>query len=168
MCLQLSQRSFQLVANRTNEIRVYEYLAACELYRLTGYSKYHNVIKDLALSHELISINSDRKLYGDIVYLTTRRSVSITICNTMIDTIRAETKEMITNQSENRKNLDDVLHIIVLNHMITNSQYIALLEEEINYQMSEIEERDENFFENPLSILILSEIIHNQKEGNES
>ena len=40
--------------------------------------------------------------------------------------------------------------------------------EKINYQMSEIEERDENFFENPLSILILSEIIHNQKEGNES
>ena len=126
MCLQLSQRSFQLVTNRTNEIRVYEYLADCELYRLTGYSKYHNVIKELALSDELISINSDLKLYGDIVYLTTRRSVSITICNTMIDTIRAETKEMITNQSENRKNLDDVLHIIVLNHMITNSQYIAL------------------------------------------
>ena len=92
----------------------------------------------------------------------------MTISKTMRDTMRGETKKMINNQSENRKNLDDVLHIIVLNHMITNSQYIALLEEKINYQMSEIEERDENFFENPLSILILSEIIHNQKEGNES
>lgn len=142
-CLNAGEKAYRyLLANETEDYTQDQYFAATQLYRATGNLTYHSYIKQYNKAEKAPSEDNSRELYGDIVYLMTRRSVDTTICRQLMDkwmdrveriVEEAQQNPYFVSSDTNTEMLEDMLNLSVVGHIITNHEYVTVLENHLHY-----------------------------------
>ncbi|MBO6015424.1 MAG: glycoside hydrolase family 9 protein, partial [Lachnospiraceae bacterium] len=104
-CLQTAIKAFQYL-ERKGVLSEATYFAACELYKTTGTTAYAQYIlrcrerldtsvsaNDIAAADGELSA-TDRKIYGDIAYLTTTYPVNLELCTELMNSLMNEAEEV--------------------------------------------------------------------------
>ena len=124
-------------------------LAAAELYRLTGSGQYRKVAEDyLRLCAQQKGKMSDLEFFAGVVYMKTKSSVDVTLCDSLIDKLMEEAESIAAkskqdpflvclgkNSADSRTLLQEMLRICVVNHVITNHEYNTVIENHFHYLM---------------------------------
>lgn len=143
-CLNAGEKAYRyLLANETEDYTQEQYFAAAHLYRATGNVTYHTYIKQYHKEVKRAPSEDDsRELYGDIVYLMTRRSVDTAICRQLMDkwmdraeriVEEAQQNPYFVSSDTNTEMLEDMLDLSVVGHIITNHEYVTVLENHLHY-----------------------------------
>ncbi len=119
--------------------------AAAELYRLTGYYSYRNIVQNY-MNNKTLDWDNDNVFWGAVSYLLTTRSVDVNLCDTVIaqllsvgETISsgARSGTYLTQGNEAQDNNADLLsqmaRLSVVDHIITNYEYETVLENHLHY-----------------------------------
>lgn len=163
------------------------FFSAAELYRATGKSSYHTVVKELGKMLEP-DIYNEPLTYGAVTYASTRRTVKESLCSTYLNAMMKQAENisaaaikndfMVGNQMLDGPDVffANTTNMVVVDYIITNEEYGSLIEDHQYYLMGRNElgvsyydfENCERIAETPLSgeavylakyILILSEIM---------
>ena len=168
-------------------------LAAVELYRLTGGIQYRKVAEDyLRVRVQQKGKMSDSDFFASVVYMKTKNSVDVELCDALIDQLMGEAEAIAFRSKQSRflicseKNdvdrkilLQEMLRICVVNHVITNHEYNTVIENHLHYLMGrnpqsichvsywegqEMQTTDilSNPVENAAFIFMLSELVSSQ------
>ena len=121
------------------------YYAYVMNYVKTGYAKYRNPIHTiLAERMEQGSTNGNENyiLLGDLAYLTTKRSVQVEYCNTIMNSIMEHAEEASESSRQNalavcgetqEEILGKVKYIIIANYVLESKEYRTLLENQFSF-----------------------------------
>jgi endoglucanase len=146
-CLKASDRAYRYAQKYLADISQEEYFyAATELYRATGASSYHTVIKNYLAQNEVTDMENDFVFWGCVTYLSTKQKVDVNLCSDVISVLMQEA-EQISYASKNSKllinadaeqgNSADLLQslsrLAVVDHIITNHEYATVLENHLHY-----------------------------------
>jgi endoglucanase len=146
-CLKASDRAYRYAQKYLTDISQEEYFyAATELYRATGASSYHTVIKNYLAQNEVTDMENDFVFWGCVTYLSTKQKVDVNLCSEVISVLMQEA-EQISYASKNSKllinadveqgNSADMLQslsrLAVVDHIITNHEYATVLENHLHY-----------------------------------
>jgi len=164
-CLAASVKAFDYLEKQ--EVQNDEsYYAACELYKTTGNAKYAQYILQYAgqsadawQGEDAVSQNSttflngakensrfNRRIYGDIAYLTTTYSVDMDLCAQLIDRLMSKAEvvsadakrdewQVYTPDGVRRSDviLDGAFLLSIIDHIVTSHEYIGVIENQLNY-----------------------------------
>ncbi len=186
--LQAADLAWKYMEKHTEDFAEAErFFSAAELYRATGKSKYHSVVKELGENLEP-DIYNEALTYGAVTYASTRRTIKQTLCNTYLQDMMKKAESISgaslkhdfpvgeTMGEERDRFFADVTAMVVVDYIITNEEYGSLIEDYQHYLLGRNErgvsyydfENCEESAENPLSsnalylakyIMIISEII---------
>ncbi len=145
-CLRAAEKAWNYLEDNTdkqNECYIPEqYYAAAQLYKVTGYTNYHKYITQYHAAEKENLQDENKQLYGDIAYLTTTKKVDSKLCSKIMDRwmnkaerIVEESKQsayFVTGDS-NIDMLSDMLCLAVIDHVITNHEYVTVLESHLHY-----------------------------------
>ena len=140
-CLQAADKAWKYIEANTNTVQEAErYMAATELYRATGKSRYHEVAKELG-KKLTPDIYNEALTYGGITYISTKWSLDRKICNTFIKELmdQAENISMTSKDAtfltsalvtklETQQFFQHVLVMSVVDYVITNQEYAYTIE----------------------------------------
>lgn len=187
--LQAADKAWQYMEKHTEEFSEGErFFSAAELYRATGKSRYHSVVKELGKTLEP-DIYNEAMTYGAVTYASTRRTIKESLCSSLLKDMM-EQAECISAASVKddfmvgcRVTAEDLEHffantsnMVVVDYIITNEEYGSLIEDHQHYLVGRNEwgvsyfdfEHCEKTADEPLSdrsvylakyIMILSEIM---------
>lgn len=140
-CLKVAETAYTYI-DQSGEFNQYLlYFAAAELYKATGYSRYHTVVRTNAV---IKAKESDRmtKLYGDIAYLSTRRWVDVTVCNTIMEEWMGRVEKIVAAYSDSgyllaqdskKTVFADMTQLIVVDYIISSHEYADILDGQMDY-----------------------------------
>lgn len=121
------------------------FYAAAELFRATGYTQYHTVVKeylgqtaqDMPDSHE-----NSMEFYGKIAYLSAKYPVDTVLCSEVISAVMGEVEELaagyngevyLTSAEHPGELCGDMVKFAVVNYVITNHEYVTVQENQLHY-----------------------------------
>lgn len=131
------------------EAKDYEasFLAAAQLYRMTGNKHYENVLTlyfHMDNYYTKMKVSEDLFL-GGICYLMTKQPVNTNVCSDIMETLMDEAEQIsnVSNRSDyyvavtNPENVDEVLWdmrcMTVTNHILFSQEYTEIIEDHAHY-----------------------------------
>lgn len=148
-CLKAADRAYRYAGKYPADVSPEEYFyAATELYRATGNSGYHNVIKNYLRENPVEDMKNDFIFWGCVTYLSTKQRVDTNLCKDMIKVLMLE-GEKISYAAKNSKFLvimdekssgsaellKDITRLVVVDHIITNHEYATVLQNHLHYML---------------------------------
>lgn len=148
-CLKAADRAYRYAGKYPADVSPEEYFyAAAELYRATGNSGYHNVIRNYLLENPVADMQNDFVFWGCVTYLSTKQKVDTNLCKDMIKVLMLE-GEKISYAAKNSKFLvimdekssgsaellKDITRLVVVDHIITNHEYATVLQNHLHYML---------------------------------
>lgn len=145
VCLQAADRAFkhaQVDGERT--LDKWEFAAAAELYRAAGRAEHRKFVLDYLKTGELEE-RDEVILMGCITYISTKQPVNVDLCGKIMQmlmeqaediSIAAENSLYMTAEGEGADNnslLLDMMYLTAVNHIISNSEYEAVIENHLHY-----------------------------------
>lgn len=145
-CLKASESAYRYVA-KYSQLDDLQYYAAAELYKTTGNVQYHNKLKQYwELSRPEENSRFQRKLYGDIAYLTCKYTVNVEQCNELMNQWMAKAEELAASSrrdvymvwtKEGERSAELILQnsfvFAVIDHIITSHEYLKIMENQLHY-----------------------------------
>lgn len=146
-CLKAADRAYRYAGQYLADVSPEEYFyAATELYRATGSSGYHNVIRNYLQQNPVTDMNNNFAFWGCVTYLSTKQRVDVNLCGDLIKVLMLE-GERISYASKNSKFLvsmdeqqngsaellRDITRLAVVDHIITNHEYATVLQNHLHY-----------------------------------
>ncbi len=146
--LQAADKAWQYMDKNKDKFSDGErFFSAAELYRATGKSRYHTVVKELGKKLEP-DIYNEALTYGAVTYASTRRAVNESLCNSyLIDMMEqaenisaASIKDDFMVGSRLQVGNTDIFfanttNMVVVDYVITNEEYGSLIEDHQHYLM---------------------------------
>lgn len=145
-CLQAADKAWKYVKRHEEEFQPSErFFAAAELYRVTGKYSYCEAANELG--QELLQADRDEAfLCGGITYISTKRKVDVDFCNSFLDALMEDAGQIAKLSRENAFgvaedwNEKDVFWknmtvMSVVNYVITNHEYAAVIKNHFDYLM---------------------------------
>lgn len=146
-CLKASDRAYRYVQKYLGDVSQEEYFyAATELYRATGASGYHTVIKNYLTQNPVTEMDNDFIFWGCVTYLSTKQRVDVNLCSDVIKVLMQEVEQisyasksskLLVNADKEQSNSTELLHdlsrLAVVDHIITNHEYATVLENHLHY-----------------------------------
>lgn len=148
-CLRAAQAAWKyLEKNNDEKHQDAKYYAAAELYKATGNNAYHTFIKKY---NEKESRNLEEfticNIWGDVAYLTTKKTADISICDILMQNIMEEVENIVAAASQNsmyisveeQENIDEtkllerVMLLAIIDHVISNHEYQSVLDNHLHY-----------------------------------
>lgn len=149
-CLQMAEYAWKYLqgnelstTERTEEALTAQYNAAAQLFKATNNANYHIYIKNHydPVFHRQ-SNEQNRELYGDVAYLTTTQRVDTGICKELMDKWMDKAEKIVEESKKNsyfviedtnEKMLNEMLCLAIIDHVITNHEYVTVLESHLHY-----------------------------------
>lgn len=149
LCVKAADRAMKCASKYESDTEPSEYfMAAAELYRATGYSKYGDIVNDYLTGHEKLDMSDDSVFRGCVTYLCTKQKVNVDLCSSVISTLMDEASDisekarheeyLVTTydgDDANEKMLKLTSHLVVVNYVISNHEYRTVLEDYAHYFM---------------------------------
>ncbi len=147
VCLKAADRAYRYAEQYLNDVVPEEYFhAAAELYRATGAVQYREAVHQYLSGEEALNLDNDYVFWGSIVYLSTKQQVDVNLCETVITKLLADAEEIsydskkskyLTEGNEAQDNnfelLRKMVRLAVVDHIITNHEYMMVLENHLHY-----------------------------------
>ena len=145
MCLRAADRAIRYAKHYPEELdEGLLFQAAVELYRATGQISYRNVVDAYLISHTSFDMEDDAVFQACTTYLLCKQRVNISYCDMMITNLMKYVERLSTqsrdltylaaDHTSEKGTVFDMLRsaqrMVVVNYVITNSEYDKLL---LNY-----------------------------------
>lgn len=127
------------------------YLAAAELYRASGQSKYKKVIEEYGTQTSVSDSDAGSEwaiCLAEVTYISTKQKVNMDICNRFMKRIMQQAEKIaqkhsgkasLTYQLENENDMwnmtKDMVVLSVVEYVITNHEYGQMIEDQYHYLM---------------------------------
>lgn len=146
-CLRAADRAYRYVEQYPESIPQEEYFyAAAELYRATGSYGYHNTVSKYLNKENALDTENDYVFWGCVTYLATKQRVDVNLCEAVITDLLMDVEKISLNsksskyltegnaqQSNNSELLQKMTRLAVVDHIITNHEYMMVLENHLHY-----------------------------------
>ncbi len=145
-CLGAAEKAWKYLEKNADGQEEYEtpeqYYAAAQLYKVTGNVNYYKYISQYHVAEKEELQDENRQLYGDIAYLTTTKKVDTKLCSTIMDRWMNKAENIVEESKQNAyfvtgdtntDMLSDMLCLAVIDHVITNHEYVTVLESHLHY-----------------------------------
>lgn len=145
-CLRAAEKAWKYLEKNADEQDEYytqeQYYAAAQLYKVTGNANYHKYITQYHAVEKEDLQDENKQLYGDIAYLTTTKKVDTKLCGTIMDRWMNKAERIVEESKQsayfvtgdtNTDMLSDMLCLAVVDHVITNHEYVTVLESHLHY-----------------------------------
>lgn len=146
-CLKASDRAYRYAQKYLGDVSQEEYFyASTELYRATGASGYHTVIKNYLTQNPVTKMENDFIFWGCVTYLSTKQRVDINLCSDVIQVLMHEVEQisyasksskLLVNANKEQGSSTEILRnlsrLAVVDHIITNHEYATVLENHLHY-----------------------------------
>lgn len=141
----LLEKSRSAGADRTDPDGSLSFYAAAELFRATGYARYHTAVKEYlaqTAGNATDSHDGGMEFYGKIAYLSAKYQVDTALCSKVISAIMSETEELaadyneqiyLTSAAHPGELCGDMVKFAVVNYVITNHEYVTVQENQLHY-----------------------------------
>lgn len=146
LCLKAADRAFKYAqlseAARKDELG---FAAAAELYRAAGQEYCLRYVTDYLRTEELQGKRNEVLLVGGVTYISTKRSVSISLCEKVMTMLTDETEKIMegsrgtvnltgeNDSPDNSQLLLNVMYLAVMNHIIASREYETIIENHLHY-----------------------------------
>ncbi len=148
------------------------YFAACELYRTTGVGKYQTILNEYSeYTVHTYDGESIYKLYGDITYLSTNRTVNKNYCQVIMEERIERAIEIAGEKEEDYSfkladTVDEMLYhtfeLLVVDYIVISYEYRTMIANQINY-FGGVNTKGTNYIEqlqsDPFYLLIMCDMI---------
>lgn len=152
-CLKASEAAYGYVA-KYSELDDLQYYAASELYKTTGDVRYHNKLKQYwAIEQPAENSRFNRKLYGDMAYLTCNQTVDVEVCSELMNNLMENAEELAASSKqdpylvwtdENGRSAERILEncfvLAIIDHIITSHEYLGIMENQLHYLLGRNED----------------------------
>ena len=149
-CLRMAELAWKYLqtnavkpTEETQVSKIAKYNAAAQLFKATKDIKYHTYVKEhYTTVCDAESIIENRELYVYIAYLTTSMKVDTSICKAIMDKWMDRAERIVEEAKKgfyfvigdsNEDMLDEMLCLSVIDHVITNHEYVTVLESHLHY-----------------------------------
>ena len=145
-CLRASEKAWNYIEENTDRQNIAytkeQYYAAAQLYKVTGNAIYHNFIKQYHTLEKIDVKDEDNQLYGDIAYLTTTKKVDSKLCSTIMNRWMNKVERIVKDSKQSpyfvtgdkdTNMLNNMLCLAMIDHVITNHEYVTVLENHLHY-----------------------------------
>lgn len=146
-CLKAADRAYRYAGQYLNDVSPEEYFhAAAELYRATGAYQYRNVVHQYLTGENELDLDNDHVFWGSVVYISTKQQVDVNICETVIKKLLSDVEQISYDskrskyltegnkeQDNNCELLRKMVRLAVVDHIITNHEYMMVLENHLHY-----------------------------------
>lgn len=141
----LLEKKKQEGAARTTRDESLTFYAAAELFRATGYSRYHTAVKEYlrqAAEETPDGHGDDMDFYGKVAYLSAKYRVDTALCSKVIGAVMGEAEELaaaynaqvyLTAAEHPGELCGDMVKFAVVNYVITNQEYVTVQENQLHY-----------------------------------
>lgn len=147
LCLKAADRAYRYAGQYLSDVSPEEYFhAAAELYRATGAYQYRETVHQYLNGENELDFSSDYVFWGSVVYLSTKQQVDVNLCETVITKLLADVEQIsfdskkskyLTEGNKEQDNNCDLLkkmvRLAVVDHIITNHEYMMVLENHLHY-----------------------------------
>ena len=144
-CLKASEAAYGYV-EKYSELDDLQYYAAAELYKTTGNVQYHNKLKQYwQLADKPENSDFNRKLYGDMAYLTCNYTVDVGICSELMDNLMENAEELAASSKldaylvwadEDGRSAKTILEnafvLAIIDHVVTSHEYLGIMENQLH------------------------------------
>lgn len=146
-CLKAADRAYRYAEAYLTDVATEEYFhAATELYRATGNQRYHSAIVQYLKTEGSPDFDNNHAFWGCVTYLSTKQSVNVDLCEEAISVLLKEGEEIsfaskeseyLTEGNKEQDNIGELLQkmvrLAVVDHIITNHEYMTVLENYMHY-----------------------------------
>lgn len=146
-CLQLADSAWRYMEKNAGQIDDgLRFMAAAELYRVSGGGKYHNYIKEYCQNAEEPITKTREAVYGAVTYIATRQRVEMDICARFMKEIMNEAEDIsaragnsfyqvngTVTQENNDEILWDMVVLTIVERVISNHEYASIIENHLHY-----------------------------------
>lgn len=147
VCLKAADRAYRYAEKYLSDVAEEEYFyAATELYRATGGYGYRNTIDTYLIKEQSVDLSKDFIFWGVVTYLSTKQRVDLNLCSTYMKYLMQDVEQisyaaktcklLVSLDKENNSNADmlqNMAHLAVVDHIITNHEYAMVLENHLHY-----------------------------------
>lgn len=118
------------------------FYAAVELYHMTGYGKYHTDVKAFYEDYRELYHDDTYWMLAQCGYITGKRSINLTLCNTIMDGILSEAEEIAKNADLDaynvcERNPKELLHrmeyLVIVNYVMESNEYRNMIDSSFEY-----------------------------------
>lgn len=151
MCLKAADRAWQHLESHQEEgekLNHIRFWAATELYRASGYQKYHAAILEYLKADSYKDYYMEEAMLGCITYISTQKSVNMEQCENIIKYMMQSAEEIVWNakqsaylaagneeQTNQKELLQQMFVLNIVNYVITNLEYETVIYDHIHYFM---------------------------------
>ncbi len=146
-CLKAADRAYRYAEQSSSALPEEQYFCAgCELYRATGSRQYHDKITSYMNPLETIDVDNDYVFWGCVTYLSTTHPVDVNLCGRLMKqlmksasdiSLASKSSKYLTECTGSASDNDELLHnmarLSVVDHVITNHEYVTVLENHVHY-----------------------------------
>lgn len=146
-CLKAADRAYRYAEQYLNDVLPEEYFhAAAELYRATGALHYRDEVHRYLNSGNELDLDNDYVFWGCVVYISTKQQVDVNACETIIEKMLSDVEQISYDskkskyltegnreQDNNCELLRKMVRLAVVDHIITNHEYMMVLENHLHY-----------------------------------
>lgn len=146
-CLKAADRAYRYAEQYLNDASPEEYFhAAAELYRATGAYYYRDAVKQYLNGEEELDLDNDFVFWGSVVYISTKQQVDVNLCEKIITKLLSDVEQISYDskkskyltegnreQDNNCELLRKMVRLAVVDHIITNHEYMMVLENHLHY-----------------------------------
>lgn len=146
-CLQLADSAWRYMERNAGQIDGgLRFMAAAELYRVSGGGKYHNYIKEYCQDMERPVTKTREEVYGAVTYIATRQPVDVDLCTRFMKEIMTRAEDISAQagnsfyqvngtpaQENNDEILWDMVVLTVVDYVIANHEYASIIENHLHY-----------------------------------
>jgi len=146
-CLKAADRAYRYAEQYLNDVSPEEYFhAAAELYRATGALHYRNAVHRYLDGEDELDLENDYVFWGSVVYMSTKQQVDINLCGTIMTELLSDVEQISyaskksryltegnKKQDNNCELLQKMVRLAVVDHIITNHEYMTVLENHLHY-----------------------------------
>ncbi len=147
ICLKAADRAYRYAGQYLDDVSPEEYFhAAAELYRATGAFQYRETVHRYLNGEAGLNLDNDYVFWGSVVYLSTKQQVDVNLCETLITRLLADVEQISYDskkskyltegnkeQDNNCELLRKMVRLAVVDHIITNHEYMMVLENHLHY-----------------------------------
>lgn len=146
-CLQAADRAYRYAEQYLGDVSPEEYFhAAAELYRATGAFHYRDAVHQYLNGVDELDLENDYVFWGSVVYIATKQEVDVDLCEIIINKMLTDVEQISYDskkskyltegnkaQDNNCELLRKMVRLAVVDHIITNHEYMMVLENHLHY-----------------------------------
>lgn len=147
ICLKAADRAYRYTGQYLDDVTPEAYFyAAAELYRATGAVQYRNTVHQYLTGEKELNMDNDYVFWGSVVYMSTKQQVDVNLCETVMKKLLSDGEQISYDSkkskyfTEGNKEQDNncellwkMVRLAVVDHVITNHEYMMVLENHLHY-----------------------------------